>query len=139
MTMPILPGHRRRAADEQVARQLRRRDRAARGDVRQADERPRRGDADYYELLLGERAAGAAPPIEAKRALARRIVERFHGADAAAAAEAHFDRVHVRARGPRRHRRASTCEPPDADDGEVHLPALIAERLRHHRAARRAG
>ena len=48
--------------------------------------------------------AGAAPR-DAKRALARALVERFHGAEAADAAEADFDRVHVQraaARGDRR-------------------------------------
>src|ERR671932_630586 len=39
-------------------------------------------------------------PRDAKRALARGIVERFHGAAAAAAAEAHFDRVHVQRAAP---------------------------------------
>ena len=42
MTMPILPGHRRRPEDEQVARQPHRRGRAARGAVRPHDEHPRR-------------------------------------------------------------------------------------------------
>ena len=41
------------------------------------------------------RRPDGASPIEAKRALARRLVERFHGAEAARAAEARFDRVHV--------------------------------------------
>ena len=36
----------------------------------------------YYELLLGEEEPGGHP-AEAKRALARRIVERFHGERAA--------------------------------------------------------
>ena len=36
----------------------------------------------YYELLLGEEQPGGHP-AEAKRALARRIVERFHGDEAA--------------------------------------------------------
>ena len=44
----------------------------------------------YYELLLGEEEPGGHP-AEAKRALARRIVDRFHGDDAGRAAEAHFD------------------------------------------------
>ena len=70
LTMPILPGPRRRAADEQVARQLRRRDRSARGDVRQADERPRRGDGHLLRAAAGRgRSTAALPPVEAKRAL----------------------------------------------------------------------
>ena len=51
--------------------------------------------AEYYRLLLGEEVPGAAPPNEAKRELGRRIVERFHGAAAAAAAEEHFNRLFV--------------------------------------------
>jgi tyrosyl-tRNA synthetase len=47
---------------------------------------------DYYRLLLGaERPAG--PANEAKRELARRIVDRFHGEGAGAGAEEHFNRV----------------------------------------------
>jgi len=50
--------------------------------------------AEYYRLLLGsEQPAGA--PNEAKRQLGRRIVDRFHGEGAGAAAEEHFNRVFV--------------------------------------------
>jgi tyrosyl-tRNA synthetase len=38
-------------------------------------------------------SCAASDPYSAKRALARRIVSLFHGDDAAAAAEAHFDRL----------------------------------------------
>src|SRR3954463_6008253 len=48
----------------------------------------------YYELLRGEGEPGGHPG-QAKRALARRIVERVHGERAAEEAEAHFDRLHV--------------------------------------------
>src|SRR5207244_10112007 len=48
----------------------------------------------YYELLLGEALDPSAPPVQAKRTLGRRIVERFWEADAAKEAEQHFDRVH---------------------------------------------
>src|SRR5204863_9361726 len=43
----------------------------------------------YYELLLGEDEP-QGDPMQAKRALARRIVERFHDAGAAEAAEQRF-------------------------------------------------
>ena len=46
---------------------------------------------DYFLLLLGERMVGERHPGEAKRDLARRLVSRFHGDEAAAAAEARFD------------------------------------------------
>ena len=40
------------------------------------------------------------PPNEAKRELGRRIVDRFHGEGAGAAAEEHFNRVFVDRGGP---------------------------------------
>ena len=40
--------------------------------------------ASWYELLLGQDLPGDADPREAKRALARALVARFHGAEAAA-------------------------------------------------------
>ena len=52
----------------------------------------------WYELLLGATPPADVSPRDAKRALARALVERFHGAEAAAAAEAAFDRVFVDAR-----------------------------------------
>ena len=56
LTMPILPGHGRGAADEQVVRQLRGRHGCPGGDVREADERPRRGDGG---VLPGAAGGGA--------------------------------------------------------------------------------
>ena len=95
MTMPILPGIDGGAEDEQVARQLRRGDRPAGGDVRQADERSRtRPWAPTTSCCSGE-SVPEGHPMAAKRALARRIVERFHGKKAAEEAEAHFNRLHV--------------------------------------------
>jgi tyrosyl-tRNA synthetase len=79
----------------------------------------------YYELLLGEERPGGHP-AEAKRALARRIVERFHGADAAQEAEAHFDTVHVSHEVPEDIPEVSLQEAEGVNDGHVHLPALIA-------------
>jgi tyrosyl-tRNA synthetase len=49
---------------------------------------------EYFRLLLGEELP-EAPPNEAKRQLARGLVDRFHGAGAGDAAEAHFNRVFV--------------------------------------------
>lgn len=79
----------------------------------------------YYELLLGEEEPDGHP-AEAKRALARRIVDRFHGDDAGRAAEAHFDTVHVDHEVPEDIPEVSLSEAEGIDDGEVHLPALIA-------------
>ena len=79
----------------------------------------------YYELLLGEEEPGGHP-AEAKRALARRIIERFHDAEAARAAEAHFDTVHVAREVPEDIPEVSLRDADGVDDGQVHLPALIA-------------
>jgi tyrosyl-tRNA synthetase len=49
---------------------------------------------EYFRLLLGS-PTPAGPPNEAKRELGRRIVDRFHGEGAGAAAEAHFNQVFV--------------------------------------------
>ena len=47
--------------------------------------------ARYYEVLLREELPAGMHPMEAKKALARRIAARFHGEDAAAAALADFN------------------------------------------------
>ena len=75
----------------------------------------------YYELLLDEEPQ--ADPREAKRHMAFELTERYHGADAAAAARERFDTLHVRR------------ELPDEIDefaftpenAQVHLPALLSE------------
>jgi tyrosyl-tRNA synthetase len=81
----------------------------------------------YYELLLGEPEPGSHP-AEAKRALARRLVERFHNAKAAEAAEAQFDRLHVERGTPEDVPEVALgeIEAVDAKDGEIHLPLLIS-------------
>jgi tyrosyl-tRNA synthetase len=83
----------------------------------------------YYELLLGE-AAPEGDPMGAKRELGRRIVERFHDAEAAAAAEERFDTVHVAREVPEDIPelllRDADGVPEEGADGEAHMPALIA-------------
>jgi tyrosyl-tRNA synthetase len=81
----------------------------------------------YYELLLGE-SVPKGDPMGAKRGLARRIVQRFHGADPAQAAEARFDTVHVAREIPDDIPELSLAEADGVAEngGEVHLPALIA-------------
>jgi tyrosyl-tRNA synthetase len=78
---------------------------------------------EWYVLLLGEPPDSSLGPRDAKRALARSLVDRFHGAGAGEAAEQAFDRVHLDREAP--------AEMPDvawsADGGSVHLPALLAE------------
>jgi tyrosyl-tRNA synthetase len=59
----------------------------------------------YYELLSSRTSAEIAAlraghPKAAKVALAKEIVERFHGVEAARGAEAHFEQVHARRETP---------------------------------------
>jgi tyrosyl-tRNA synthetase len=81
--------------------------------------------AGWYDLLLGSAPPEGVPPRDAKRALARALVTRFHGEAAAAEAEAAFDRVHI------------AREVPDdlpsvrlqPSNGVVHLPEVLAEHF----------
>jgi tyrosyl-tRNA synthetase len=82
----------------------------------------------YYELLLGEERDRELPAVEAKRALARRLVARFHGEDAATAAESHFDRIHKEHRPPEDVEEVTLGEELVAN-GKVHLPALVAQHF----------
>jgi tyrosyl-tRNA synthetase len=79
----------------------------------------------YYELLLAEDVPDEEP-VRAKRALARRIVERFHDSAAAEAAEAHFDKLHVAHEIPEDIPELSLADADGVNEGDVHLPALIA-------------
>ena len=77
---------------------------------------------DWYALLLDSSPDPALSARDAKRALARALVERFHDATAAAQAEANFDRVHVRHELP-----DDIPEVVWSGDGDtIHLPALVA-------------
>jgi tyrosyl-tRNA synthetase len=77
----------------------------------------------WYELLLGSAPPAGAAARDAKRALARDLVSRFHGPDAARDAEAEFDRLFVEHRPPDE---VPTVSWP-ADRPEVHMPALLAD------------
>jgi tyrosyl-tRNA synthetase len=77
---------------------------------------------DWYDLLLGSAPPSDVSARDAKRALGRALVERFHGAAAAAEAEAAFDRVFVRREAPSDMEEA-VLRP---ENGVVHLPELIA-------------
>jgi tyrosyl-tRNA synthetase len=80
---------------------------------------------EYYRLLIGQEQPDG-PPNQVKRELGRRIVDRFHGEGAGAAAEEHFNRVFVQHAAPE--------DMPEVDlgsyradgNGTVHLPRLIA-------------
>jgi tyrosyl-tRNA synthetase len=80
---------------------------------------------DYWLLLLGEELDRDRHPGEAKRELARRLVDRFAGEGRGAAAEERFDQVHVRGEIPDEIPTASI----DADGGEVHLPHLLSSQF----------
>jgi len=76
----------------------------------------------WYTLLLGREVPADEPPRDAKRALARALVERFHGPEAATGAEAAFDRLFVARRLPEDIEEAAVRPV----NGAVHLPELIA-------------
>ena len=80
--------------------------------------------ADWYALLLGGQPDPALGPRDAKRALARALVERFYDAEAARTAEEAFDRLHIRREIP-----DEIPEVPWKLNGSatVHLPALLAQ------------
>jgi tyrosyl-tRNA synthetase len=82
--------------------------------------------ADYHRLVLGAEPAAGIPPSEAKRALARGIVERFHDAAAARAAEEHFDRLFVERGVPDDVEELELAPFLGDNGGSVHLPLLMA-------------
>jgi len=81
---------------------------------------------EYYRLVMeSEEDPRKLDPMEAKLALARFIVGRSHGEEAATRAEAHFTRVVRERQAPE--------EVPEADvpaEDPVHLPALLVELFR---------
>jgi len=81
--------------------------------------------AEYFRLLLSDEVP-AGPPNEAKRELGRRIVIRFHDEEAAAAAEAHFDRLFVRHEAPEEIEEVDLSSFLAEDGASVHLPLLMA-------------
>jgi tyrosyl-tRNA synthetase len=81
---------------------------------------------EYYRLVMeADEDPRKLDPLEAKLALARFIVGRSHGEEAARRAEAHFTRVVREGQAPE--------EVPEADvpaGDPVHLPALLVELFR---------
>ncbi len=81
--------------------------------------------ADEFAALEAELESGAVSPRDLKARLAREVIARLRGAEAAAAAEDHFDKVF------RRHEAAVdlqelALEPSDVEDGgQVFLPAVL--------------
>jgi tyrosyl-tRNA synthetase len=79
--------------------------------------------SEWYRLVT-EAEPPAGDPMEAKLELARFIVRRSHGDEAARAAEEHFTRVVREGAAP-----DEVAEAILAGDGEVHLPALLVQHL----------
>ena len=77
----------------------------------------------WFSLLAVDRPPAGTSARDAKHALARALVERFHGGEAAEAAAAEFDRVHVQRSAPEEIDELAVA----AVNGSVHLPAVIAE------------
>jgi len=78
-----------------------------------------------YHALVMERPAPSGDPLEAKLELARFVVTRSHGAEAARRAEEHFTRVVREGRAPE--------DVPEvtvpADEDPVHLPRVLSREL----------
>jgi tyrosyl-tRNA synthetase len=77
----------------------------------------------WYELVM-ERPAPDGDPLEAKLGLARFIVRRAHGAEAARQAEEHFTRVVREGQAPE-----EVAEEALPGGDPVHLPALLVDRM----------
>ncbi len=81
--------------------------------------------ADELARLEAGLADGSINPRDAKARLAREVIKRLHGADAAAAAEEHFDAV-FRRRRPVADLQELRLEPGDIEPGgRVFLPAVL--------------
>jgi tyrosyl-tRNA synthetase len=75
----------------------------------------------YYDLLLDE--TPQADPREAKRHMAYSLTARYHGEEAGVAARERFDTLHVRRELPDEIEEFAFS----AGNGEVHIPALLAD------------
>ena len=79
---------------------------------------------EWYRLVMERELPEGSDPLEAKLELARFIVTRAHGAEAAAEAEAHFTRVVREGRAPE-----EVSEAPLPDGDPVHLPAVLSSHF----------
>jgi tyrosyl-tRNA synthetase len=78
----------------------------------------------WYRLLLGREPDPDVGPRDAKRALARAVVSRYWGSDAAAGAEEAFDRVFVQRGVPEE---MPTVAVSAGEGGVVHLPQVLGD------------
>jgi len=133
LTMPILPGT---DGHEKMSKSLGNHVGVTEPPSEQFGKTMRLPDAamdSWFELLAIEPPPAGTGPRDAKRELARAIVTRFHGAEAAAGAEAEFDRLFVDHALPdeiAEHQLAGA-------DGPVHVPALIADAFGRTRSEAR--
>ncbi len=89
---------------------------------------------EWYRLLLGEPGVpGGLSPRDAKHELARRVVARLHGEEAARAAAEAFARVFVQREAPEEVPEATFA----ASASTVHLPAVIADAVGRSRSEAR--
>jgi tyrosyl-tRNA synthetase len=79
--------------------------------------------ASWYGLLLGGEPPADVGPRDAKRALARALVARFHSEDQAHEAERNFDAVFVSGGMPEDIEEVQLS----ADGGDLHLPQVIVD------------
>ena len=79
---------------------------------------------EWYRLVHEQELQADADPLEAKLALARFIVGRSHGDEAARQAEDHFTRVVREGRAPE-----EVPEAPLPEGDPVHLPAVLVDLL----------
>jgi tyrosyl-tRNA synthetase len=91
--------------------------------------------APWFSLLLGGEPPEGLGPRDAKRALARALVKRYHSEAASLAAEAAFDRLFIARELPEEIEEVVI----EAAEGPVHLPGVISEAFGRTRSdARRA-
>ena len=78
---------------------------------------------EFYELLFPGEPGPTGHPNDEKRRLGRLVADRFHGAGAGEAAEAHFDRLFKDRKAPDEVREVTVIA------GTVHMPALLVDEL----------
>jgi tyrosyl-tRNA synthetase len=88
---------------------------------------------EWYSLLLGAEPPAELGPRDAKHALARALVTRFHSVAAAEEAAGHFKRVIIDRELPEEIEEATVR----AENGTVHLPAAIADAFGRSRSEAR--
>jgi tyrosyl-tRNA synthetase len=84
---------------------------------------PDEGMPTWFALLGFAAPPPGTPPRDAKRALAREIVSRFHGDEPARTAEEHFDRLFIRHEAPEEVEELEVRP----ENGSVHVPAVLAD------------